>query len=60
MLSWDTRDSKSPNHRLEAHDREILSVAFSPASEHLLITGSADKVRVFKNVDCVSHGIECA
>ena len=30
--------------KFQAHDREILAVAFSPASEHLLITGSADKV----------------
>jgi WD40 repeat protein len=43
--SWDTRDAKTPCYRAEAHEREILSVAFSPASEYLLITGSADKVR---------------
>ena len=45
VVSWDTRDPKTPSHRVEAHEREILSVSFSPASEHLLITGSADKVR---------------
>lgn len=30
---------------MEAHESEILAVSFSPASEHLLITGGADKVR---------------
>ena len=44
VCSWDTRDTKAPSYRIEAHEREILSVALSPASEHLLITGSADKV----------------
>ncbi|KAF8515821.1 WD40 repeat-like protein [Hysterangium stoloniferum] len=43
LCIWDTRDAKTPNYRVEAHEREILSVAFSPASEYLLITGSADK-----------------
>jgi WD40 repeat protein len=43
--SWDARAATAPTHSLEAHDREILAVAFSPAVDHLLITGSADKVR---------------
>lgn len=33
--------------KVQAHDREILAVAFSPASEDLLVTGSADKVDSF-------------
>lgn len=32
--------------KVEAHDSEILAVAFSPATENLLVTGSADKVRL--------------
>jgi len=45
LLIWDTRDPdrSRPKHRVEAHDKEILAVAFSPSSEFLLITGSGDK-----------------
>lgn len=32
---------------MQAHDREILAVAYSPAVDHLLLTGSADNVRPF-------------
>lgn len=32
--------------QMQAHDREILAVSFSPAVDHLLLTGSADNVRV--------------
>lgn len=42
--SWDTRSPLDPKAKVEAHESEILAVAFSPANEHLLITGSADKV----------------
>lgn len=42
--SWDTRQ-KTPTSSLQAHDQEILAVAFNPGAETLLITGSADKVR---------------
>jgi hypothetical protein len=31
---------------MQAHDQEILAVAFNPGAETLLITGSADKVRL--------------
>ena len=31
---------------MQAHDQEILAVAFNPGVETLLITGSADKVRL--------------
>ncbi|KAF8504963.1 hypothetical protein BU17DRAFT_101330 [Hysterangium stoloniferum] len=34
---------KTLNYRMEAHKREILSVAFGLANEYLLITRSADK-----------------
>jgi histone-binding protein RBBP4 len=44
LSSWDTRTPTEPTMKFQAHDREILAVAFSPASEHLLVTGSADKV----------------
>ncbi|KIJ53655.1 hypothetical protein M422DRAFT_58500 [Sphaerobolus stellatus SS14] len=43
LMIWDTRAPSAPSYNIEAHDREILSVAFSPASENLLVTGSADK-----------------
>ena len=43
--SWDTRQ-KAPTSSIQAHDQEILAVAFNPGAETLLITGSADKVRV--------------
>jgi WD40 repeat protein len=43
--SWDTRTPAEPSLKTQAHDREILAVACSPATEHLLITGGADKVR---------------
>ena len=44
--SWDTRSPLDPKAKVEVHESEILAVAFSPASEHLLVTGSADKVCV--------------
>ena len=44
FCSWDTRQ-KAPTSSMQAHDQEILAVAFNPGSETLLITGSADKVR---------------
>lgn len=44
MSRWDTRTPSEPTNKIQAHDREILAVSFSPASEHLLVTGSADKV----------------
>ena len=34
-----------PIARVEAHSAEVNSLAFSPANENILITGSADKVR---------------
>src|ERR1700722_10219222 len=43
---WDTRSPQEATTKIQAHDQEILAVAFSPASEHLLVTGSADKVRI--------------
>jgi len=43
LMLWDTRAPKDPSSRLEAHDREILSVAFGLENGNLIITGSADK-----------------
>ncbi|TDL20887.1 WD40 repeat-like protein [Rickenella mellea] len=42
LMIWDTR-TKEATTKVEAHEREILAVAFSPAQENLIITGSADK-----------------
>lgn len=44
LLLWDTRSPTEPKLQIQAHDREILAVACSPAVEHLIVTGSADKV----------------
>jgi histone-binding protein RBBP4 len=48
-LRWDTRDpSKSkPKLSIEAHETEILTVAFSPHNETLLLTGASDNVRLY-------------
>jgi histone-binding protein RBBP4 len=48
-LSWDTRAPTEAKIKIRAHDQEILAVAFSPATEHLLVTGSADKVRSYRH-----------
>ncbi|KAF8665475.1 hypothetical protein AX16_000493 [Volvariella volvacea WC 439] len=50
LLIWDTRSPTEPKTHIQAHDREILAVSFSPATEHLLLTGSADKT-------CVLHDL---
>ena len=46
MLVWDTRDkAASPRNRVvDAHSAEINSIVFSPANEHIVCTGSSDKV----------------
>jgi histone-binding protein RBBP4 len=44
LLLWDTRSPTEPKLQIQAHDREILAVACSPAVEHLIVTASADKV----------------
>lgn len=49
--SWDTKSPKEPIVKFEAHEREILSVAFALANEHLIVTGSADKVSQFLYYD---------
>ncbi|KAI0334433.1 histone acetyltransferase type B subunit 2 [Cubamyces sp. BRFM 1775] len=45
LMLWDTRDATKPAAELQAHDREILAVAFTPNVDfpHLILTGSADK-----------------
>ncbi len=44
LMLWDTRSPTEPKLQIQAHDREILAVSCSPAVEHLIVTGSADKV----------------
>jgi WD40 repeat protein len=41
---WDTRSSLDPKLKVQAHDAEVMAVAFSPAVDHLVLTGSSDKV----------------
>ncbi|KAF9908290.1 CCR4-Not complex caf1 ribonuclease subunit Caf1 [Linnemannia zychae] len=45
MLIWDTRSTSSdkPVHNIHAHAAEVNCVAFSPASEFILATGSGDR-----------------
>ncbi|KAE9400975.1 histone acetyltransferase type B subunit 2 [Gymnopus androsaceus JB14] len=50
LMIWDTRAPNGPVTKVQAHDREILSVAFSPASEDLLVTGSADKTAILHDL----------
>jgi WD40 repeat protein len=52
FCSWDTRQ-KNPTSSIQAHDQEILAVAFNPGVEPLLITGSADKVRSLPKPRCM-------
>lgn len=47
---WDLRAGTTPVHRFQAHGgadgskKEILSAAYSPSTEHLLLTGGGDSV----------------
>ncbi|KAG5649645.1 hypothetical protein H0H81_002719, partial [Sphagnurus paluster] len=50
LMIWDKRTPGEPKIRVHAHDQEILAVAFSPATDHLLVTGSADKSQT-----CILH-----
>lgn len=45
LISWDTRSTSSdkPVHNIHAHLAEVNCVAFSPASEFILATGSGDR-----------------
>ncbi|RDX51929.1 histone acetyltransferase type B subunit 2 [Lentinus brumalis] len=45
LIIWDTRDATKPAAQVQAHDREILAVSFTPNVDfpHLILTGSADK-----------------
>ncbi|EJD54308.1 histone acetyltransferase type B subunit 2 [Auricularia subglabra TFB-10046 SS5] len=46
LMIWDTRvqdRSHASQTVAEAHEKEIMTLAFSPASEHLILTGSSDK-----------------
>lgn len=43
VLLWDLRSNKKPHHAIaDAHKREVNCLSFSPFSEFLLLTGSAD------------------
>lgn len=44
--SWDTRKNATI-HEVDAHSMEINSVAWNPATEYILATGSADCVNIF-------------
>ncbi|KAG6911313.1 hypothetical protein DXG01_002152 [Tephrocybe rancida] len=48
LMIWDKRAPANATTKVEAHDQEILAVAFSPSTPHLIITGSADKT-------CILH-----
>ncbi|KAG1886065.1 WD40-repeat-containing domain protein [Suillus subluteus] len=50
LLIWDTRAPTEATTKIQAHDREILSCAFSPSSDYLIITGSADKTVVLHDI----------
>ncbi|MDP2436521.1 MAG: WD repeat RBAP46/RBAP48/MSI1 family protein [archaeon] len=44
LLVWDTRcPPDEPSYRVHAHSEEVNCLAFSPFSEFLIATGSADK-----------------
>ena len=42
---WDTRSNNTskPSHSVDAHTAEVNCLSFSPYSEFILATGSADK-----------------
>ncbi|KAG8876697.1 Histone acetyltransferase type B subunit 2 [Tulasnella sp. 331] len=44
LMIWDTRhqDRARPMQKVQAHEKEILCVSFSPSTETLLVTGSSD------------------
>lgn len=43
LMVWDIRSPLEPKIKIQAHDREILAVAFNPGLDYLVLTGSADK-----------------
>lgn len=60
-FSWDTRDAAKPAAQLQAHDREILAVAFAPNVDfpHLILTGSADKVCTELAINHIAVAEQC-
>lgn len=48
LMIWDTRQA-APANQVQAHDAEILAVAFSPSAERLILTGSVDKTIVLRD-----------
>ena len=46
LLVWDIRDATNPQHTVLAHPGGFVNcLHFNPNNEHLLVTGSEDKVR---------------
>ncbi|RPD82156.1 histone acetyltransferase type B subunit 2 [Lentinus tigrinus ALCF2SS1-7] len=63
LMIWDTRDASKPAAQVQAHDREILAVSFTPNVDfpHLILTGSADKtiqLRDRRRLDSIMHVFE--
>ncbi|KAH9920217.1 histone acetyltransferase type B subunit 2 [Epithele typhae] len=52
LMIWDTRDASKPMHALQAHDREILAVSFTPNVDfpNLILTGSADHTILLRDI----------
>ncbi|TFK70443.1 WD40 repeat-like protein [Pluteus cervinus] len=50
LMIWDTRSSNEPQTKIQAHEREILAVSFSPSCDYLIITGSSDKTTVLHDL----------
>ncbi|KAI0718924.1 histone acetyltransferase type B subunit 2 [Cerioporus squamosus] len=63
LMIWDTRDATKPAAQVQAHDREILAVSFTPNVDfpYLILTGSADKtiqMRDRRKLDEIVHVFE--
>ncbi|KAG8965172.1 Histone acetyltransferase type B subunit 2 [Tulasnella sp. 419] len=57
LMIWDTRDHdrSKPKQKIEAHEKEILTVAFSPSNDNLLITGSSDNTIALWDTRSLNH-----
>ncbi|KAG8903018.1 Histone acetyltransferase type B subunit 2 [Tulasnella sp. 417] len=63
LMIWDTRDLDRTRamQSIQAHEKEILSVAFSPSSETLIVTGSSDNTAALwdtRNLSVKLHSFE--
>ena len=45
VMLWDARSGTAPTAKVVAHESEVNAIAFSPHTETVFITASADKVR---------------